>query len=68
MIMPTGSNRASGFTGTDFGMSGGASTAISPSAIGGVGNRGSRVNSIRHWTPARPASFHPQLAKIAADA
>ena len=44
--MATGSRRASGLAGKAFGTSGGASSVISPSAIGGAGSRGSREKSI----------------------
>jgi hypothetical protein len=67
-IIATGNRRASGFAGTAFGRSGGASTPISPTGTGGVESRGSRMNSIGLWTRKRSTSFHPQAAKIAAHA
>ena len=44
--MATGSRRAIGFAGKAFGTSGGASSEMSPSAIGGAESRGSRQKSI----------------------
>jgi hypothetical protein len=62
--MATGSRRASGLPGTALGMSGGPSTAISPSATGGAGRRGSRMNSIGQWTLKPAVWFHSQVARL----